>query len=159
MSQIFDENDLPLVQKAERYCAMDEQCRSSVRAKLLVWGASRVQIDKIIPYLCEEDYVNEERYANAYCDSKLRIQKWGRIKLAYQLRAKQIPHPIIESAIANINPEVYTSVMNHLILAKWSTLPKDDAFKCRSKLINFLNSKGFEPEEVQESLKQLLPNL
>ena len=79
MIQEFNDAEMPFVQRAEHYCAGDEQCISSVRTKLMTWGADRLLIERILQYLVREDYINEQRYAIAYCQTKMRNQKWGRI--------------------------------------------------------------------------------
>ena len=150
------ENDKPYADKAERFCAMEEHCTSAVRAKLLTWGASREQVDRITAYLVANDYINESRYARQYCDSKLRLQKWGRVKMAYHLRSKQLPKPVIESAIQSIDEVLYSSVLRDLAENKWELLKgEEDLFKRKGKLVSFLASKGFEMEEIQEVTQSL----
>lgn len=153
----FEEKDMPFVQKAETYCAADEQCRSAVRAKLLVWGASRTLIDDIIKHLVDNDFINEQRYTRQYCDSKLRLQKWGRIKISYQLRAKQIPKNIIEKSISEIDGEVYGKVLFDLAENKWATLQNEaNSLKRKNKLVTFLASKGFEMDEILEAIEPII---
>lgn len=150
MDVYFDDRVLPIVQKAEKYCSADEHCRSSVRAKLFGWGALRTDVDVIIEYLCENDYINEERYALVYCNSKMRSQKWGRIKMAYQLRSKQIPKEIIESTLKQIDETAYNEILDGLAESKWELLADEsDERKKRIKFFNFLASKGFENDEIQ----------
>ncbi|MCR5424407.1 MAG: RecX family transcriptional regulator [Bacteroidales bacterium] len=150
------ENDLPYAEKAEHYCAMEEHCTSAVRAKLLTWGASREQVDRITDYLVQNDYINEPRYARQYCDSKLRMQKWGRIKMAYHLRAKQLPKPVIETAIEGLDEVLYSSVLRELAEGKWEQLKgEENPMKRKGKLVTFLASKGFEMDEIQETIQSL----
>lgn len=157
MEYKFDENLLPIIQRAEKYCANDEHCRSSVRAKLLVWGATRPQADMIVQYLVDSDFINELRYAQHYCGSKMRMQKWGRVKMAYQLRSKQIPKAIIEKTLASLDKDAYTSILADLARTKWEQLATEpDQNRRRTKVVNFLCSKGFELSEVQASLTTLI---
>ncbi|MDY5968528.1 MAG: RecX family transcriptional regulator [Bacteroidales bacterium] len=150
----FNENELPFVQRAERYCAGDEQCVSSVRTKLMTWGADRQLIERILQYLCREDFINEQRYAHAYCKTKMRGQKWGRIKLSYQLRSKLLPREVVEEAIASIDPEEYHQIMIDLAVKKWKEL-EHDTLKGRSKLAYYLQSHGYEAGEIQDALKEV----
>ena len=92
----FTESEMTFVTKAEQYCATGEQCRSAVRDKLLTWGANQVLRERIVEYLTENDFINEERYCRIYCESKLRLQKWGRVKIEYQLRSKRIDNSTIK---------------------------------------------------------------
>ena len=156
MEKTLDEKLAPLVQRAEKYCADDEHCRSSVRAKLLVWGASRADADAIVDHLVENDFINEERYAEHYCGSKMRMQKWGRVKMAYQLRSKQIPKAIIEQTLANLEKDAYNRILFDLARTRWEQLATEaDPNRRRIKVTNFLSSKGFEINEIQQTLNIL----
>ena len=44
---------------------------------------------KIIKTLFNEDYLNEKRFAKSYCRGKFNINKWGRVKIEYELRKKK----------------------------------------------------------------------
>lgn len=157
MEYKFDEKMTPLVQRAEKYCATDEHCRSSVRAKLLVWGANRQEADYIVQYLVEQDLINEQRYASTYCGSKLRMQKWGRVKMAYQLRSKQIPKGIIEKTLDTLDMDAYRRILFDLCRTKWEQLATEqNPDRRRTKVINFLSSKGFELNEIQQALNIII---
>lgn len=123
-----------------------------------MWGADRKAIERILQYLVREDYINEQRYATAYCQSKMRNQKWGRIKLSYQLRSKLLPRNIVEDAIATIDKEEYNEILHDLAVHKWQELKKD-ATKGRSKLAYFLQSHGYDNEEIQHTLSEVVDGI
>lgn len=142
-----------LLAKAERYCANEEQCKTSVRKKLCDWGVSVDLSNKIVNKLVEQGFIDERRYARAYCSSKLRHQKWGRLKVIYQLRSKQIPPKFITDALLEIPDEEYRDIMRHVADEKWSTYDVADPLaKRKSKLTTFLASRGFEAPEIQNLL-------
>ncbi len=157
MTQEFNDAEMPFVQRAEHYCAGDEQCISSVRTKLMTWGADRQLIERILQYLVREDFINEQRYAIAYCQSKMRNQKWGRIKLAYQLRSKLLPRNIVEMAVASVDQEEYKEVLHDLAAAKWKDL-QNDPVKGANKLAYFLQSHGYDTEEIREVIQTVAIN-
>ena len=94
----FTEKETPFIAKAEQYCSNEERCRSAVMDKLLTWGAGVELSQRIIEHLISTDFINEGRYCRLYCDSKIRQQKWGRIKIAYQLRSKRIDAKTVDNA-------------------------------------------------------------
>jgi regulatory protein len=145
--------------KAEQYCASAEQCRSSVKDKLMTWGAGRDMAQRIVDSLVEDDFINEERYCNIYCDSKLRLQKWGRIKIGYQLRNKRIDSKIIDKVLQNIDPELYSATLYELAEKKWALLNEPDPNKRTAKLVAFLASHGFESDEIQATIKELTQSI
>ncbi len=143
-----------LLAKAERYCANEEQCKTSVRKKLIDWGVSVELSNKIVNKLVEQGFIDERRYAKTYCSSKLRHQKWGRLKVIYQLRTKQIPPKFITDALQEIPDEEYRDIMRSVADEKWATYdPGESVIKRKSKLTTFLASRGFESPEIQNLLR------
>ena len=139
-----------LLSKAERYCANEEQCRTSVRKKLCDWGASLDASGRIVSRLVDQGFIDERRYARAYVSSKLRTQKWGRLKVVYQLRSKQVPPKFITEALAEIPDEEYRNILLDVANMKWNSYDSNEpASKRRSKLVTFLASRGFESPEIQ----------
>jgi len=53
--------------------------------------------------LIEENYLNEERFAILFAGGKFRIKQWGRIKIKYELKQKQVSDYCIKKALAAID--------------------------------------------------------
>ena len=151
----YTENELLLISKAEQYCATGEQCRSAVRDKLYAWGANREQAERVVNHLVANDFINEARYCRIYCESKLHLQKWGRIKMAYQLRLKRIENNVIEEALKNLDAEQYAEALQQLAETKMKSLTESDPHKREAKLMSYLASHGFEPEQIHNVVNNL----
>lgn len=146
---------MSLLAKAERYCSNEEQCRTSVRKKLCDWGASLDVSGRIVERLCSQGYIDERRYAKTYCESKLRNQKWGRLKVIYQLRSKQIPPKFITEGMTAVGEEEYRAILQGVAEQKWSTYnAEEDLARKKAKLNTFLSSRGYEMQEIQGVLQQ-----
>ncbi|MCR4659454.1 MAG: RecX family transcriptional regulator [Bacteroidales bacterium] len=145
-----------LLDKAQRYCATSEQCCSSVQKKLLDWGAPLATAGTIVDMLVDEKYIDEARYSEAYIDSKVRHQRWGRIKIAYELRLKRIPNAVVTKAMATIDEEAYAASLQELTVAKIEALANLEPHQRRSKLNIYLSSRGFTPEEISNAINQNL---
>lgn len=154
----FNESEIPFLSKAEQYCAQSEQCRSSVMDKLTRWGASHELSERIINYLVKNDYINERRFCQIYSESKMNLQKWGRIKIAYQLRAKRIDKRLIDEALTDLDPNRYHEVLLQLARQKMSTIKDDNSFARRNKLMAFLASHGFESDEIIKAFDEIGDN-
>lgn len=153
MVQNMSEEEMSLLARAERYCANEEQCRTSVRKKLCDWGASLESSGRIVTRLIDQGFIDERRYARAYVSSKLRTQKWGRLKVVYQLRSKQVPPKFITEALAEIPDEEYRNILLDVANMKWNSYDTSETTtKRRSKLVTFLASRGFESPEIQAML-------
>ena len=155
MVQNLSEEEMSLLARAERYCANEEQCRTSVRKKLCDWGATPDSSSKIVTRLIDQGFIDERRYARAYVSAKLRNQKWGRLKVIYQLRSKQVPPKFITEALAEIPEEEYRNILLDVAKTKWDTYPATEPnAKRRSKLVTFLASRGYESPVIQSMIEE-----
>ena len=73
----------------KNYCSLQDRCLDDIRKKLKNFDLSKDEEDKIIKTLFNEDYLNEKRFAKSYCRGKFNINKWGRVKIEYELRKKK----------------------------------------------------------------------
>ena len=146
-------SDAELQTKAEQYCAREEQCVSGVRRKLNDWGATPATADRIVQHLIDERYIDERRYVRLYCQGKLRIQRWGRNKMAWELRGKGIADALIAEGLDSLSPEEYAATLDKVAQAKRATLRGDDDYEKQRKLTAYLLSRGFTMEEIRDSIK------
>lgn len=149
-----------LLDRARRYCALAEQCEDAVRQKLVTWGATPGESDNVVAILFREDYLNDERYARAYCESKILHQQWGRQKVLYQLRLKHLPRTAVDSGMASVSEEDYLRVLAEVAQKKIAELQVsvEDPHLLRQKLNNFLLSRGFSTPEINK-VKNNIPEL
>lgn len=61
--------------------------------------------ERIIARLLKERFIDESRYTRFFVNDKLRFNKWGRVKIGYELYKKNIPSPIREESLAAIDEE------------------------------------------------------
>ena len=69
--------------------------------------------------LIEEGYLNEERFAIAFAGGKFRIKHWGRIRIRYYLKKKQVSEYCIKKALKQIDEEEYHNTIKKLIEEKF----------------------------------------
>ena len=106
------------LQKLKHYCAYQERCHNDVKEKLYKLGVWKKEHDEIIAALIEENYLNEERFAIAYAGGKFRINSWGRVKIKYALKQKQVSEYCIKKAMKQISEEDYMKLLNKLAKEK-----------------------------------------
>lgn len=147
-----------LLDKARRYCAQAEQCEDAVRQKLVTWGATPAESDAVVARLHADNYLDDVRYARAYCESKILHQQWGRQKVLYQLRLKHLPRAAVETGIASVSEEAYLAVLADVADKKLAELQRsvDDPSALRQKLTAFLLSRGFLISEINQVITNTL---
>ena len=143
------------LQRAAALCSRQEQCSSHIRSKLNSWKVSEEDADKIIELLKKEKFLDDERYATFYVRDKYRFNSWGKIKLTAMLRQKEIPAPIIEEALNQIDPEHYKQTCERLISEKSATLKESNQFKRKGKLFRYAAQRGFESDLIHQILSYL----
>ena len=102
------------LKKACKYCAYQERSQQEVRDKLYELGLHKKDVELIISQLVTEGFINEERFAIAYAGGKFRIKQWGRIKIKYELKKKQVSEYCIKKALQQIKEDEYHEVLKKL---------------------------------------------
>lgn len=135
-------------QKIEAYCAYQERCDQEIRKKLNSWFLHQEDIDILIADLISNNFLNEERFAEAYVSGKFRIKKWGRIKIKQHLKQKQISDYSINKAMSQIDEEEYWQTLQYL--AENKLVSGKTEWDRKAKLKRYLASKGFETNLIHE---------
>ena len=141
--------------KASAYCATAEHCEADVRTKLQTWACAPEHIDKIIDYLKQENFLNEQRYCNAFVRDKFRFNQWGKTKIAMMLRTKNIAEETIAEALEQIDDETYQQTVTTLLQTKLKVLKYRDEYDRKAKLIRFAQGRGFEYGIIAAAIEQL----
>jgi regulatory protein len=144
------------LQKLKHYCAYQERCHQEVKEKLYNLEMHKQDVETIISQLIEENYLNEERFAIQYAGSKFRIKHWGRVKIKYALKQKQVSEYCIRKALGQIDGDDYFKTLQKLGAAKWKLLAVEkNIFVKKRKMQDFLLQKGYESDLVKEVLDEL----
>lgn len=139
-------------QKIEAFCAYQERCDQEIRKKLQSWNLYTEDIDIIISDLIANNFLNEERFAEAYVSGKFRIKKWGRIKIKQHLKQKGISEYSINKAIEQILEEEYMETLKELYLTKLKSISKGNHLERRAKIQRYLVGKGYEHSLIISTL-------
>jgi regulatory protein len=145
--------------KAQNLCSSQEKCIADVATKLKAWGIGDDDKLKIIGQLVKEKYIDEERYAQAYANDKFKLNKWGKLKIGFNLKQKGIPGELIGRALQNIESEDYMETIERLIQQKIPVLKKGAKEDRFNKLVAYLYNKGFAYEDTFELVSRDLQKL
>nr|WP_317130122.1 regulatory protein RecX [Pedobacter hiemivivus] len=139
--------------KAEHYCAYQERAQQEIRDKLYEWGLWSDDVEELISELIQTNFLNEERFTEAYVSGKFKIKRWGKIKIKQGLKLKRIPDKMISRALNTIDYDDYLNTILVTAQKKAPLIKENDAFKRKYKLISYLMSKGFEKDLIIDVLK------
>jgi regulatory protein len=137
------------LQKLRHYCAYQERCHSEVKEKLYHLGVWKKDHDEIIAALIEDNYLNEERFAIAFAGGKFRVKQWGRVKIKYELKQKQVSEYCIKKALKQIAEEEYKATLEKLAKEKYASLKGEQYLVRKKKTMDYLVAKGYEIGLIQ----------
>ena len=143
-------------QKIKHYCGYQERCHAEVKEKLYSFGLWKKDVEELIVQLIEEKYLDEERFAQLYAGGKFRMKQWGRVKIRYELKQKKVSEYCIRKGLQQINDADYKKTLQKLAATKWKSLNGEkNKFIKRSKTMNYLLQKGYEPGMATEIITLL----
>jgi len=143
------------LQKARHYCAYQERCHSEVKEKLYGFGLKKLEVEEALSRLIEENYLNEERFAVQFAGGRFRMKQWGRIKIRYELKQKQVGDYCIKKALSSLDESAYDDTLLRLAEDKWTEFQKEEPYIRRNKLQTYLIQKGYEMDKIQDALAGL----
>ena len=145
-------------QKAKHYCAYQERGHQEVKEKLYSFGLRSSEVEDLLARLIEENYLNEERFAVQFAGGRFRMKYWGRVKIRYELKSRQVGEYNIKKGLAAIDPADYARTLARLAETKWETLAaEENQYIRRRKVQEYLVQKGYEQDLVQEELHRISP--
>ncbi|HEY4061855.1 MAG TPA: regulatory protein RecX [Puia sp.] len=145
------------LQKARHYCAYQERCHTEVKEKLYSFGLHKKDVEAALSTLIEENYLNEERFAIQFSGGRFRMKQWGRVKIRYELKQKQVGEYCIKKALAAIDEDDYRKTLEKLAARKWATLQKEGekSYIRRHRLQEYLQQKGYETDLVAGVVREI----
>lgn len=142
------------------YCKYQERCHSEVRNKLYELGFQTPGVESQLSELIEAGVLNEERFARAYARGKWRMLKWGRNKIAQNLKQKKVSDYCIKKGLSEIDGDEYEAILLKMAEKKAEELKKERNIGVkRLKMYRFLVIKGYEQDLVKYAILSALSEL
>ena len=138
-----------------KYCAYQERCVKDVKDKLKTFDISEEDTTKILEYLLDNRFANDERFAKSFVNGKVNQSGWGLNKIRFHLMQKGIAKELIDEAIGQTDEEVYRQRLIDILKTKAKTVKAENDFEKNRKLAAYAMQKGFEGSLVWDVLKDL----
>lgn len=140
--------------RLQNQCVRREYSVSDIRKKALkLLDGDTSKTEEVVNSLIKDKFVDDLRYASAFAREKASISGWGRVKIAYMLRAKGISDDIVNEAMSDVDEGKSKDKMERIISAKYKTLKSDPQWKI--KLIRYSLSRGYQYDEIMEHINSL----
>ena len=85
--------------KMEYYCAYQERCYKEVEEKLYSFSVSQSEKEEVLTYLIENNFINEERFAQSFVRGKHNYKHWGKNRIVNELKFRNISSRNIQTAL------------------------------------------------------------
>lgn len=144
-----------VLDKMAKYCAYQERCVKDVRDKLKTFEIPEEEKTKILDYLIDNRFVNDERFAKAFVRGKVNQSGWGLNKIRFHLMQKGIDKEIIAEALGQTDEEVYRQRLIDILKTKSKTVKATNDYEKKRKLAAYAMQKGFESSLVWSVVKDL----
>ena len=139
-----------------KYCAYQDRCTSEVVKKLKELDAPEDKIPDFLAHLEAERMLDEERFARSFARGKFSVKRWGKQKIRFELRKKRVPENLISIALnEEIEEETYRQTVEYWVERKGKQWAKVPVIERKSKILRFLQQKGFEWDRIQDGLKHV----
>ncbi len=160
LKQLLNESELFSIKAASlRILARREHSKSELIQKLKQRGFSEQNIDKVISILEQDNFINDERFAELYFRSNFEIKKKSPKKIAYELSKKGVDNSFITNNLNEINEDdIYNNALQ-IALKKIRTINTKDTEKLLYSVRNHLLYKAFDMEIVNRVLTELKERL
>ncbi|MDR1880897.1 MAG: RecX family transcriptional regulator [Tannerellaceae bacterium] len=152
MKQVSEQE---MLHRMAGYCSTAERCIQEVGKKIRHAGLPPEAEQRIIHRLTAEKFIDESRFAASFVHDALRFNRWGRIKIAYELKRRGIPSGICTEALAMIDDEAYRATLLAVLKEKEKTVKGKDGRDRFHKLLRFAAGRGFESHEAIRCLRGL----
>lgn len=127
-----------------------------VELKLSKENISTHTIKEVLIYLGEKELVDDLNYSKLYVHDKLKINKFGKNKIKYNLMKKGIDSSIIDMALSELDTEEEYDNAVYFAEKKINSFSRDELNK-KPKLIRHLLNKGYEYSLVDKVVRKLMP--
>jgi regulatory protein len=137
-------------------CSRSEQCSADIQKKIIAAGLSMEQAGDIIENLKKEKYIDDARYIRSYVSDKFRFNRWGRIKIKYYLKMKNLSDDLIQKELDDINENKYHDALIKTLKEKAKLVKNKEKFEKMGQIIRFAMNRGFEPELIHRYLDEVV---
>tara|TARA_B100001146_G_scaffold44104_2_gene37704 strand:- start:42629 stop:43090 length:462 start_codon:yes stop_codon:yes gene_type:complete len=151
MSPTEDNFQKSALNKIINYCNYRDRSTKEIKIKLLNLNYSIEIIDSAISQAIELRIVDNFRFSKSFSRGKNQKNRWGKIKIAYELKNKGLNDKEITFGLESIEEKSYYKILMKSIEVYKR---KSKNFE-KNKLIKHLINKGYEIALVISTIKKL----
>ncbi len=133
-------------------CARGEHSSGEMLEKMRRWDVDDEAQARIMQRLINERYVDDERFARAFVNDKIKYNQWGSRRIEQALWQKGIDKETRQTVLAEIDDEQYLEVLRPLLKTKARSVKANSEYERQMKLARFAMGRGFTFNLIQQCL-------
>lgn len=142
------------LQRLMALCARGEHSSGEMLEKMRRWDVDDEAQARIMQRLINERYVDDERFARAFVNDKIKYNQWGSRRIEQALWQKGIDKETRQTVLAEIDDEQYLEVLRPLLKAKARSVKANSEYERQMKLARFAIGRGFTFNLIQQCLPE-----
>lgn len=142
------------LQRLMALCARGEHSSGEMLDKMRRWNINDEAQARIMQRLINERYVDDERFARAFVNDKIKYNQWGSRRIEQALWQKGIDKETRQTVLAEIDDEQYLEVLRPLLKAKARSVKANSEYERQMKLARFAMGRGFTFNLIQQCLPE-----
>ena len=142
-------------EKIRRYCAYQERSQYQVEQKLKSYGLIPMVAEELLVELIQDNFLNEQRFADAFVRGKFNQKGWGKRKIEAALRQHRVSAPCMDKAMMQLKPETYSEKLQILAQKKWDSLDGVERRQRMQKVMVYLQGRGYFYDEIKSVLNTI----
>ena len=136
------------LQKLRKYCAYQERSPFEVYRKLGLLRLPKDRQEEVVASLMEENFLNEYRFAEAYCQGRLNQKYWAPYRISMGLREHRIPKVTIDRILNQI-PQKRVEENALYLTDRWFSS------KTKEQLTSAMQRRGYSFEMINRAYHQV----
>lgn len=141
-----------MLSKLMALCAKAEHSTEDIKKRMAKENIDLPAQQKIIDYLVEHNFIDDNRYAKLFIEDKIAFNNWGRKKIEQALWTKHIDKNIYIPILNSVDDDVFIEKLKPLLEKKQKQINSGTEYEKRAKLIKYALSKGFEMDIILKSI-------
>lgn len=122
-------------------------------------GFGEVEVDGCVERLRELGYLNDEKYAADFVESRLRTKPVSRRKLREQLYNHKLPPEVIDRALLAVTDEIERANAEQVAAKYWRQFEGLEEFDRKTRVMRRLAGRGYDFSLIWERVEAVVCSL
>lgn len=144
-----------------RYLSRRDHASFELKQKLQKKDYETSNIELVIEEFVDKGWIDDSKFSSSFATEKAELNKWGPQKIRAALYKKGLPKKSIESGIeyAFENLQAHKICVDLALKRKKQFARESDSYKREQKIYRFLAGRGFNSEDIQKALPQIVDKI